>query len=544
MLTAYFDVAGFLAVVLRGVILVSETLAIGGIAFQLLIAGPALPHLGSGGEALLRACNRLMRGAAILAAVALLGSLWLTSAILVESAEIERAALIDANFVQAGLAGAIGYLALAAFGRSSRPFALFILAAVIIASSTATSHAAAQIHDRGLLLAADAIHQTAAGAWIGGIPYLLFALARYPDGVSTRLIGRRFSLMAMAAVAALALAGLVMGLAYIDSVEALYGTAYGLMVSTKVLLFGILLAFGAANFRLVERLRADPTVPSVRFRRFAEAEVGIGLAVLFTAASLTSLPPATDLRADRPSLAEVVERLTPRWPNLEGPVLVDLRTGQRSIIGVGEAARLIAAGDVIDSGRPDATLDVLWSEFNHNWSGVFLLVIGVLALLERTGHFPWGRHWPLVFVPLAGAIFVFADPENWPIGPIPFAEGFKNSEITQHRLVVPLLAVFGIFEWAVRTGRIASARLALVFPITSGLGAALLLLHSHSVGNPKLELLIEWTHVPLALLGLAAAIARWLELRLPPFARAIPATIWPICFVLVGFLLLTYRETS
>jgi putative copper resistance protein D len=543
-LTAYFDVAGFLAVVLRGLILSAQTLVLGGVAFHIFIAAPTMPHLGPDGPRLLRRVNHVMRAAAVVAAGAVFASVSLTSRLLIESAKVDPAQLIDANYVQAGLAAVFGYLALAAFGRPARSLLLLGLAIVIVAGSTATSHAAAQLHERGVLLAADAIHQSAAGAWIGGIPYLLFALARFPDGASARLIGRRFSLMAMVAVAALGGAGFVMGLGYIDSIAALYGTAYGLMVSTKVLLFGVLLAFGAANFRLVERLRADPTVPSLRLRRFAEAEVAIGLAVLFTAASLTSLPPATDLRSDRPTGSEVIGRLTPRLPSLSGPMLIDLPTGARSIVGVSEAARLIAAGDVIDSGRADATIDVLWSEFNHNWAGIFVLALGLLALLERTGLAPWGRHWPLIFLPLSVAIFIFADPENWPIGPIPFAEGFKNSEITQHRLIVPLIAVFGLFEWAVRTGRIASARLALVFPVATGLGSALLLLHTHSVGNPKAELLIEWTHVPLALLALAAAIARWLELRLPPSARAIPAAVWPICFILVGLLLLTYREMS
>jgi len=29
---------------------------------------------------------------------------------------------------------------------------------------------------------------------------------------------------------------------------------------------------------------------------------------------------------------------------------------------------------------------------------------------------------------------------------------------------------------------------------------------------------------------------------LPPEDRRIPALVWPVCFLLVGFLLLTYRE--
>jgi putative copper resistance protein D len=94
----------------------------------------------------------------------------------------------------------------------------------------------------------------------------------------------------------------------------------------------------------------------------------------------------------------------------------------------------------------------------------------------------------------------------------------------------------------VRTGRILNPKAAYVFPIVTAAGAGLLLTHSHAIANVKDQLLIEMTHVPLALFGIAAGWARWLELRLEPKDRKLPALIWPICFVLVGIVLLTYRE--
>jgi len=41
-----------------------------------------------------------------------------------------------------------------------------------------------------------------------------------------------------------------------------------------------------------------------------------------------------------------------------------------------------------------------------------------------------------------------------------------------------------------------------------------------------------------------AGWSRWLEIRLPAGDRAKPALawIWPVCFILVGALLLDYRE--
>ena len=83
----------------------------------------------------------------------------------------------------------------------------------------------------------------------------------------------------------------------------------------------------------------------------------------------------------------------------------------------------------------------------------------------------------------------------------------------------------------------------LVFPLLCATGGALLLTHQHALSNIKDQLLIEITHVPLALAGITAGWARWLELRLePPISRA-AAWVWPIAFVLVGVILLIYRET-
>jgi putative copper resistance protein D len=73
-------------------------------------------------------------------------------------------------------------------------------------------------------------------------------------------------------------------------------------------------------------------------------------------------------------------------------------------------------------------------------------------------------------------------------------------------------------------------------------GAGFLLAHSHDIVNVKEALLVEYTHLPIAVLGLATGAARWFELRVPPEHRAVPAMIWPICFTLVGLVLLGYRE--
>ena len=75
-------------------------------------------------------------------------------------------------------------------------------------------------------------------------------------------------------------------------------------------------------------------------------------------------------------------------------------------------------------------------------------------------------------------------------------------------------------------------------------GAALLLTHNHSLGNDKNEVLVLMNHAALAMFGVTAGWARWLELRLPKGdgERRIAGYAWPVALMLVGMVLLDYRE--
>ncbi len=114
--------------------------------------------------------------------------------------------------------------------------------------------------------------------------------------------------------------------------------------------------------------------------------------------------------------------------------------------------------------------------------------------------------------------------------------------MVQHRVFVLLTVAFGIFEWRVRARGLTHSKSALVFPLVTALGGALLLTHQHAIANVKDQLLIELTHTPLALASIAAGWARWLELRLDPPANRWAGLVWPVCFLFIGALLLLYRE--
>ena len=61
-----------------------------------------------------------------------------------------------------------------------------------------------------------------------------------------------------------------------------------------------------------------------RLRRLIEAEVGIGITVILTAASLTSQPPAVDQASDTVTMAQVWQRLKPVPPRLNYNLLPEV----------------------------------------------------------------------------------------------------------------------------------------------------------------------------------------------------------------------------
>ena len=540
------DLIGYLGILLHGLVIVSQSMALGGMLFLVCLARP---FAGAVGPLVLRRTA----GIAAWSALALVGieavNVALQTAVLVSTVDLPVANVLQANFAVAGIVKTAAAATLAVLlWRGAGALPLLATGGAELMAATLTTHAAARLGDRGLLLAVEALHQLGAAVWIGGIPCFVMALAQITDGRALRLVSGRFSRLSMLGVGCILASGATMSLFYIGSWPAFYGTAYGVMVGAKIGMFAMLLALGAGNFLVTERLRRDPATPVLRMRRFAEVEIGIGFTVFFAAASLTSVPPGADLTQDRASWHEIVERdLSPRLPSLASPDHAGLAIPalQAQLDSEAKArAQQPRAAFVEGSGEipPRNAADIAWSEYNHHWAGLFVLAIGVLALVSQAGV-RWARHWPLVFFGLSAFLFLRSDPEVWPLGDIGLIESLRDPEVVQHRVFATLPLLLGLFEWCVRTGRLRSRAAAEVFPLLCAVGGALLLTHNHTIANVKDALLIEFTHTPLALTSIAAGWSRWLEIRLPPgrMARA-AGWIWPACFVLIGLMLVFYRE--
>jgi putative copper resistance protein D len=422
----------------------------------------------------------------------------------------------------------------------TRGIVLLAAAAILCFTGALSSHAAGRVDGRLGLLALSAIHQAAASAWIGGLVCAALLILRSARDLKEDWL-RPFSTLAAVAVAALALTGIALAFEWVASPASAIGTSYGAMVLTKIVLFIALLTMGAMNYlalrghgarlsRRVPRIAggSDDTLParSLVLRRRVEVEAGLAIVTLFLAAAIGSAPPAVDVADQRATLQEVLHVMAPGWPRLHAPTIAELNLAS-------------GLGDPLAPRSPE---DTAWGEFGHNVCGLFVLAMGLLAMLERTGRAPWARHWPLLFIGLTAFLAWNLDPEGWQTGRIGFWEHLLGSEVLQHRILLGLTALLGVAEWRVRSGRNPNSRWRYAFPFVCIVAGTLLLSHPHAVINAKTGFLMEVTHLPMGLVVLAAGWARWLELRLSPPENRLPGRLWAPALALLGLLLVFYRE--
>src|SRR5947208_14164977 len=475
------QVFGFLSVLFRGATLTFQSFAIGGIVFLIFV----LRRVNENSAALQQACLRWIRRAAIALAAMQISCVLANSIILRQSADMSLREVAGANFVHAGAIGIVSALTVIALTAATRSISytdLLLPAVAIITSSVMTSHSIARLNYRAPLVAFTFLHQAATAVWLGGLPYLLIAIRRAPAADFARQLSARFSQLALVSVAVLASAGLLLSFAYVGSFKAVYGTSYGAMVATQVVSFGLLLFLGALNFQLVRRGPASSILASLK--RFGEAEIGIGITVILTAASLTSLPPAADLAQDRVTSSEIIARMSPHPPRLGSPSVQELPedayAAQKKAFEVGPPSTASYVPGQTGT-RPNTPAERAWSEYNHHWAGILVLAMGLLAFIAQAGKISWARNWPLAFFGLSAFLFLRSDPETWPLGPVAFWATLAYPEVLLHRFFAVLVIALAVFEWRVQTGRVPSGRGRLAFPVLIAISGALLLTHSHSL---------------------------------------------------------------
>lgn len=163
------------------------------------------------------------------------------------------------------------------------------------------------------LIASEALHLIAAGAWLGALPPLVLLIAALPPR-DAAMMCRRFSPIGLAAVLVLMGTALAQATALIGDGPALVGTTYGRIALLKLGLFLVLLVLALANrFVLATKLERDDAGGARRaMLRSVIAETGLGIGVILAASFLASSIPALHEQpswpfAWRPSLAAMAD---------------------------------------------------------------------------------------------------------------------------------------------------------------------------------------------------------------------------------------------
>jgi putative copper export protein/mono/diheme cytochrome c family protein len=194
-----------------------------------------------------------------------------------------RLALLPVAAGVAGSGNGRGRLAIAA-----------LLGIVAVAIEAALGHVAAS--GSPLLIASLVMHLTAASVWLGGLWPLWLALRDDRAGA----VARRFSMMAIMAVAFIAASAFQQGAALFGGLPGLVGTDYGHTALAKLSILVLLLIIAAVNrFVLTPAVDAKPL--ALRELRISVViETVLGLGVVMAAARLASLPPGVHLQPDWP----------------------------------------------------------------------------------------------------------------------------------------------------------------------------------------------------------------------------------------------------
>jgi copper resistance protein D len=175
------------------------------------------------------------------------------------------------------------------------------LLVVELVSLAWVGHGAASPGRFGVIhLLADAFHLLAAAFWPGALVPLavfLFLLLK-PGQVEANALAatvvRRFSGSSLIAVAGMASTGLLNCIFMIGSFQALLTSPYGLILTSKLFLFSVMIGFGAVNLlllkpRIAEDIRAGQVSEGNALRSLVRNviwEIGLGTAVVLIVALL------------------------------------------------------------------------------------------------------------------------------------------------------------------------------------------------------------------------------------------------------------------
>lgn len=225
----------------------------------------------------------------------------------------------------------------------------FFLVLPFVATRGLTGHAVAVRENTTFMVTADAIHMIAVAVWAGGLPVLFWTLWKGTSVMRQPLVWagqvlRRFSHVALISVSLLVLSGVYQSLTHLPDLSMLFTTPYGNVLSFKLALFALMLAFGALNrFSTKPQLARAALSSKTRAERKLFYRIGtegfLGILVLIATGFLTTLPPGTHSahsRTQPPSIPAVqshihTQSLQGQAPAVEGAAVTILTPAEGQI---------------------------------------------------------------------------------------------------------------------------------------------------------------------------------------------------------------------
>src|SRR5262249_26189470 len=185
-----------------------------------------------------------------------------------------------------------GLLALAAPVRLARALALVGLLGIGLALSL--SGHAGTVEPRWLTRSAVFLHGVTVAFWIGALIPLVVAI-----GAADREALMRFSRLIPIPLAVLVATGCLLMVVQVDRADALWTTRYGMVLSGKLAVVAILIAFAAANrYALVARFAATGSAPAGRpLATSIRIELALAFVILALVAAWRFTPPPRALAA-------------------------------------------------------------------------------------------------------------------------------------------------------------------------------------------------------------------------------------------------------
>lgn len=189
-----------------------------------------------------------------------------------------------------------------------------------------------------------------------------------------------------------------------------------------------------------------------------------------------------------------------------------------------------------------------YSEFNHRFAGLLLLLFG-LAELGHALQYPlpsWTRLvLPGAFGVIGAYLLVWSDHEAWPVGSLTLVQTFSghDPEILQHKFYGVFASTAAVSETFRRIGWARHPIWAAPLVIGAMIGGLLLFWHSH--GNHPANQTIELHHALLGSLGVGAALSSAM-VSWGSGASSLPVKKWDLAWavfvILIGIQLLLYFE--